>query len=67
MTVTQAAKVLLRYPQQTRERPNTCYGGNGNVYECACCERALNVGDRKHADDCELAKAVKVIEDAETI
>lgn len=57
MTIRQAAKVLLRYPNQTRERPNTCYGGTSNVYECA-----LNVGSQLRACRCELAAAIKVIE-----
>ncbi len=64
MTTTQAAKILLRYPSRTRERPNTCYGGNGNVYECSCCRVALNWGG-PHADGCELAEAVKVVETVE--
>lgn len=66
MTLAQAAKVLFRYPSHTRDRPNTCYGGNGNVYECACCCHALNVGSRQHAADCELAEAIKTIEQTET-
>ena len=64
MTLLEAAKTLLKYPNQTRERPGTCYGGTSNVYECACCRYPLNVGAREHAPACELARAKKVIEEA---
>ncbi len=63
MTLLEAAKTLLKYPSQYRERPNTCYGGNSGVRECACCRHALNIGTREHAKDCELALAKKVIEE----
>lgn len=63
MTIKQAAKILLKYPYATRDRPNTCYGGTSNVYECSCCRHALNVGARTHADNCELELAVKTIEE----
>lgn len=62
MTLVEAAKILLAYPSTTRDRPNTCYGGTSNVYECSCCGRALNVGSREHKPDCELEEAIKLIE-----
>lgn len=61
MTLKEALKVLLDYPERTRDRPGTCYGGTSNVYECSCCGYALSWGDR-HAEDCELAAALRVVE-----
>lgn len=62
MTIIEAAKILVQYPHQTRDRQTTGYG---TVFECACCRHALNVHNGKHAPDCKLVEAVKVIEAAQ--
>lgn len=66
MNLKEAAKILRKYPQQTRDRPNTCYGGNGDVYECSCCGYALNFGSygasSPHKAGCELEEANNLID-----
>ena len=66
MTITEAAKIILKYGGGVYERPNTSYGSESGcgVLECTCCHNCLNVYPNKHEDDCILEEARKIIKNS---